>query len=715
MNPGPIDGGRRRRCRRVAVRSVASVAVLLVVGAGWASPANAHPDADDHGSISLSATGELGSPPSVSGTFFGASALGVFVEYMRSVSLTLTPTGPTGGGAVSADGCTMATAGKCGTGTVSFKWQLPGLAYNGPYVVNATADHCQVLCVSPGPAKVTPREFRLAADPAAPADVRADVGADRNVTVSWQRNPEPDIRFYQVSRKEGGGNFTRVGGDIRQPASGRPSFTDTSTSGTAGGEFAYRVVAVRNGASGDDSTTRTSRASGDKSVTVAPPPTTVAPGEPGAEIKPAGTDTNIGGYLAGQPGALPSPKPRFIDLPDTGFEGSLPFGQFPGEDMSEPGEGEEASPATLETRRLEAFNRGRPLIPIAAGAILLLLAAHLRLFNQRLKPDGHHRKSSAAEFIATLDASKHARIPLDVEAGVANGGHHRAPSGVALTQLPEWGQFRGVTLLPAAPASEIEDEDEDAGDEAWADSSDADADAEAERDAEADEERERDGWAVAEEEHELQAEVGADEEDDEDGFVAELEPWDVVVAAEPEAPGEGDVNDWDDEAERDAWGEDAVVDSESDDEPELIADLEDEEPAMVPALVPDEMVAEPEQEQEQDEESEIVAELVRTAGPVVLPEDDEDSEIVAELVPASGRVVIPDVEDLEDVTEPEPEPEVHDTETPEVAATTNGNGSHPSSDFDDFEWSEEAQYAEPEVEVFVAPKPATKKLASWAR
>ena len=117
---------------------------------------------------------------------------------------------------------------------------------------------------------------------------------------------------------------------------------------------------------------------------------------------------------------------------------------------------------------------------------------------------------------------------------------------------------------------------------------------------------------------------------------------------------------------------------------------------------------------------------VHASGPVVIPEQVEAEEIVAQLVPASGPVVVPHVEA---VTEPQPEPEVDDTdtdtaasaETPDTAAATNGNGNgngsgDPVSDFDDFEWSEEAQYAEPEVEVFVAPRPGgrRKKLAAPA-
>ena len=95
-------------------------------------PAGAHPDADGHGAISLSDTGDLSSPPSVSGTFTGLSALGLGIETINSISLTATPTGPTGGSQISADGCTMVTSGRCDTGKVSFEWQLPGLAYNGP-------------------------------------------------------------------------------------------------------------------------------------------------------------------------------------------------------------------------------------------------------------------------------------------------------------------------------------------------------------------------------------------------------------------------------------------------------------------------------------------------------------------------------------------------------------------------------------------------------
>ncbi len=797
MNPGAIDGGRRRRCRRAAVRSVASVAAIVVVGVGWAVPAGAHPDVDGHGTISLSDTGDLGSPPSVSGTLTGASALGLGIETIDTIALTATPTGPTGGSQVSADGCAMATSGQCDTSKVSFQWQLPGLAYNGPYEVNATATHCLLGC---GPVTVTPRRFRLAADPAAPGDVKAEPGGDRNVVLSWQRNAEPDILYYRVSRKDGSGSFTHLG-DVRHPASGRPGFTDTTTSRTPGGEFAYRVVAVRKGASGDDTTTLTSRASDERSVTVAPPPTTVPPGAPGSEIKPAGTDTNIGGYLAGQPGALPSPKPMFLDLPDTGFEGSLPFGQLPGEDMSEPGE-EDAVPATLETRRLQEFNRGRPLIPIAAGAILLLLAAHLRLFNKRLKPEGVRRQSSAAEFIATLDASKHAKLHLDVEAAVANGGHHRATSGAALTDLPEWGQFRGVTLLPATPDT-VEAADDEAGEEVWAED-DAERALES-ADAEA-EEAELDGWAVANGGQRPQTDLVIDGEQDEDDFVVELEPWDDEVVAELEGQAEDDEEAWDEAAERAAWGDDAVAELEpvedaefeqdeevelltdlesdeeydeaellselepdeedeivellselepdqeadlesdeeaeivvllaeeeaellaepeadeedeivaeleSDDEAELLAEVEpDEEAQLLAELEADEeadLLAEVEPHDEGEDEDEIVAELVRGSGPVVIPEVDEPEEVVAVLVPGPAPVVVPQTAQ---VTDPEPEPEVDlaDAEAPAAAAaTTNGNGSHPVSDFDDFEWSEEAQYAEPEVEVFVSPTPGRRK------
>ncbi|MEA2843930.1 MAG: hypothetical protein QOJ69_1601 [Actinomycetota bacterium] len=691
MNQGRTGGGRGPR---VLVRSAASAAVLLVVGMGWASPAGAHPDADGHGTISLSASGDTGSPPTVSGTFFGASALGVPIENIRSVSLTATPTGPTGGGQVGADGCKVATAGKCGSGSVTFKWQIPSLAYNGPYVVNATADHCQVLCVTPGPATVTPREFRLAADPAAPADVRAEAGGDRNVVLSWGRNAEPDLLYYQVSRKQGGGNFARVGGDIRQPASGRPAFVDTSTSGTPGGEFSYRVVAVRKGPSGDDSTTRTSGASGEKSVTVPAPPAPAAPGAPGSEAKTAGSDTNIGGYLAGQAPALGSPKPIFHDLPDTGYEGSLPFGQLPGEDLSEPGD-ENASPASLETRRLQAFNRGRPLIPIAAGAILLLLAAHLRLFNKRLKGDEPDHGTSAARFIAMLDASKQTAMPLDVEAAVANGGHHREPSGAVLADLPEWGSFRGVTLLPAAPS-----EDEDGGDEAWAGDDAEDAtpiaveardrdesavDAAALDDAALDDAAIDDDGAFAELEHDEQdwvvAEPALVEDEAEDDFLVELEEDDHLAELEPAE---------DDEA----YGElEAAEDDEAYGELEA---AEGDGAVAEPAFVDDDELA---FELEQDEEAEVVSLLVPASGPVVVSSVKPEPAVAEAVAMAIAEPAVA-------------EPEV--AAEPEDAAGTNGS-SDPLSDFDDFEWSEEAQYAEPEVEVFVGPRLGGKKLASRAR
>ncbi len=243
------------------------------------------------------------------------------------------------------------------------------------------------------------RTFGVAARPRAPQDVKVEVISPGLVGVSWARNTEPDMLHYEVERKgPGGDSFTTVAKEVKQPASGpRVLFPDAT--GPTGGDYSYRIVAVRQGV---DEPLR-SAPSGDVTVAVTP----VDPGAPGG--LPTGASEAISAFLASQPGSsVPRPPRPRVEAPDTGFSQSLPFGaRPPGEELEE-GE-EEAEPRSFEvvTPRTEFVSRGRPLVPIAAGAILLLLAMHLRLLNRRVK--------AAASPPAVVSGPAHTDLtPLDL-------------------------------------------------------------------------------------------------------------------------------------------------------------------------------------------------------------------------------------------------------------------------------------------------------------
>jgi len=417
------------------------VVVVLVVGG--AAPAGAEPQR----TMSIDPTDDVTSSPVATGSFTGASLLGLSVEQITTLDLRVSPTGPTGGSPVTQDGCAVVSEGNCKTGHVAFTWEIPALAYNGPYVVEASGRYCDPLSLSCGNApsvSVDPIPFRLGADPKPPTDLRLDGGDDRTVNVSWARNSEPDLLYYALFRKDPGGDFRRLGNDIKQPASGRPSFTDTSAAGTNGGDFVYKVFAVRKGFSGDDKTSKISKASAERTTTVAPPPTTTTPADGSAPVTTvAGQGVDIGSFLSGQAPALPSPGPIFLDLPDTGFGQTLPFGSLP--DEAEPGE-PDAVPPTPRQRQVAEFKRGRPLIPVAAGAVLLVLAGHIRLLSVRTK--AAPVKPPPGTYVArALEAARSTRIPIDVATAVANGGHHRAPPPDDVAGLPVWAEFEPVSAL----------------------------------------------------------------------------------------------------------------------------------------------------------------------------------------------------------------------------------------------------------------------------
>jgi hypothetical protein len=311
---------------------------------------------------------------------------------------------------------------ECAQQPCRFSWSV-NLPLNGPYQLKATATETLILGGLGGGTKEATRSFSVAAPPARPAMDKPTVTDGRNVDLSWSRNTEGDMLYYALFRRDpGSSSFNRVGGNIPQKSSGKITFSDTTTSAFNGGEYSYQVVAVRKGASGTADTEAKSEPSGAGVASVPPPPTTstsapAGPGVPGGAVpSTAGPTTTVkpgsaggvdlSGFLSSRPPAVPLSPITIPEPPDTGFNSNLPFG--PGEELEE-GEAE-AVPPRDRTSVISRLDNGRPLVPVAGGLVLLLLALHMRLLNRRIK------------------AADEADLPVDPGTSVAVGAPEPPPA-----------------------------------------------------------------------------------------------------------------------------------------------------------------------------------------------------------------------------------------------------------------------------------------------
>ena len=268
------------------------------------------------------------------------------------------------------------------------------LPLNGPYKADVVAKPNGLLA---GDTSKESRSFAVGAPAARPVLAAAKVTDARNVELSWSRNTEPDMLYYAVFRKDPGAlNSNQVGGKVAHPASGsRVTFVDTTTSGLAGGEYSYQVVAVRKGASGSSESEKPSEPSAAGTATLPVSSTTSstavpAPGTPAAgpttTVKPgAAAGIDLSGFLLSRSQPVTLPPITVPEAPDTGFSGNLPFGaRPPGEELEE-GEVDAVPPRDSRRSSVVSIDAGRPLVPVAGGLVLLLLAMHMRLLGRRVK------------------------------------------------------------------------------------------------------------------------------------------------------------------------------------------------------------------------------------------------------------------------------------------------------------------------------------------
>ena len=288
----------------------------------------------------------------------------------------------------------------CSDSPCSFSWTVSRPA-NGRYDLKLVATQALPLVGTPGPAIERSRTFYVAAPAAKPVLDQPTVNEARNTELSWSRNPEPDMLYYAVFRKDpGGSKYLPVGSAVPQPKSGtKVSFTDTTTSAFTGGDYNYQVVAVRKGAGGDWPEEIASEPSSVRTAAVPAPPTTTSttvagapPGSPPPSAAPTTTvkpgtsaGVDLSGFLSTRSQPISLPAITVPEPPDTGFQGTLPFGaRPPGEELEE-GPEEAVLPDDAPRSIISRISPGRPLVPVAGGLVLLLLAMHMRVLNHRIK------------------------------------------------------------------------------------------------------------------------------------------------------------------------------------------------------------------------------------------------------------------------------------------------------------------------------------------
>jgi hypothetical protein len=210
----------------------------------------------------------------------------------------------------------------CPWDTVGYPPPAGGPSFNGRYeiLVQAWEEACPVLGPCHRAEDQPPYEFKrtvVVSNPVqAPSNVHANLdGGSHEATVTWNRNPEPDIVKYLIEERFGEGGWTPAG--ERGPGDTsfrRAAFTDAGT-------YRYRVAAMRADGRGGTLPPVWTEAS-DQVVFNAP--LTEGPGGPapaGGEPLPDGFD--------GSPTTSTTDKPVPGETPRGGSRTSPGFG-FPG-------------------------------------------------------------------------------------------------------------------------------------------------------------------------------------------------------------------------------------------------------------------------------------------------------------------------------------------------------------------------------------------------
>ncbi|HEX2275400.1 MAG TPA: hypothetical protein VHG90_16170, partial [Acidimicrobiales bacterium] len=393
--------------------------------------------------ISAPRDGQVLVAPTISGTAEMSNALNTVV----GLAIEVRPTG--GGETKTCDNCHSGL----GRRATSFSYSPP-LAYNGPYDATVTAVGKDILNVLGAPNEVgrATRRFKVEVKPAAPRNVKAQVNPDRSVTVSWSRNAEPDLIGYQVQRRSGGSGFTTVDSIGQPPEGSTVSLVDRGPVAT-GGIFEYVVLAARPNGDGDTKSPVSSTSSPTAPVSVpgpdGRPPAggSLGAGRGSSRGAPVSASLQVSSFLAKAGGsAPPAVQLPSVAVPDAGFSSTLPM-ELPEGDLTAEGV-EPGGEMALEDEPVT--EKRAVLIPIAAGLLLVVAAAHLRWLNKRMAD-------------ASADSDLRAWVDEDVEdtspaVTLAAGGPAGATTAVGGEEAAAGGAERRRRHRHAEPEAPSADE-----------------------------------------------------------------------------------------------------------------------------------------------------------------------------------------------------------------------------------------------------------------
>ncbi|HEX9547892.1 MAG TPA: hypothetical protein VF942_11165, partial [Acidimicrobiales bacterium] len=131
------------------------------------------------------------------------------------------------------DGTTQVASATSGSSSLNYTWDLTQTAKrNGVYTITFSAQE-KVVLLGGGPAS-TQSSVKVNVPPVAPSGVQVTLDSSNVPVVTWNANPEPDIKGYQVYRSDGAQPSGVISGT---------SFRDASA--PQGQAVAYKVAALR--------------------------------------------------------------------------------------------------------------------------------------------------------------------------------------------------------------------------------------------------------------------------------------------------------------------------------------------------------------------------------------------------------------------------------------------------------------------------------------
>jgi hypothetical protein len=339
-------------------RAAAALALVLAGLGGWAAPARAAQPTIVFAHLTGGADVKA-SPVVVDGDAHMANG-GVIVGDVR-VEMTSADNRPI-------PPATLVPAGDRATKVpFNVKADLP---YNGRYSVRVTATGRDPVPDLDGDEQVVQSvDFKLDVPPAAPAAVATAPAPDRGVALSWKGNGEPDLVGYRVERAGRSGAWAALS------VVTAPRFTDTTARDT-GGDFRYRVTAVRRAA--DPSATLASLPSSEARASVPAPPAATASSAGGSGTA-SGPRVDISDFAALLDRAS-SAKPARSEPPDPGFRETLPF--TPGAKEDGPADARILGSSASETR---GPGDHRPLAFVAGSLLATVLLAHVLWVRNEIK------------------------------------------------------------------------------------------------------------------------------------------------------------------------------------------------------------------------------------------------------------------------------------------------------------------------------------------